>query len=119
MESIINAMRVLAELSEQAGKELDSLVDQSGYEDTMVITARMAARETFCYLGEMLGMAADRLEAKSNPEVKYGCHCELEEGMHPDGCVIDDGRPQDCFYAQTKYKRKEDCEHWQPIKIIG
>lgn len=68
MDDIIKAMRVLSELSEQAWKELDSLVDDSRYKSAMVITSRMSSRETFCYLGKMLGMAADRLERESkNP----------------------------------------------------
>lgn len=47
---------------------------------------------------------------------EYGCHCDLEPDMKPDGCVIDEGRPQDCVYAR-RIERKEQCEYWQPIKV--
>lgn len=33
------------------------------------------------------------------PEVKYGCHCDLEDEQEPDGCVIDSNRFCDCVYA--------------------
>lgn len=46
--------------------------------------------------------------------VAYGCHCDLEPGMQPDGCVIDDGTPSMCIYA-GRIKRKEQCEYWRPI----
>ena len=52
--------------------------------------------------------------------VAYGCHCDLEPHMEPDGCVIDTGRRQDCFYARSKtnpVNKKEECEYWQPIKF--
>ena len=49
--------------------------------------------------------------------VKYGCHCDLAEGMEPDGCVIDEGRPQDCLYAQ-RLGSKDKCEYWKPIVVV-
>ena len=60
--------------------------------------------------------AADAIKqwCKHLPELKYGCHCDLEEGQSPDGCVIDEGRIRDCHYAK-KDMRKEQCEHWRPI----
>ena len=45
---------------------------------------------------------------------KWGCHCELEEGQDPDGCVLDEGRPQDCTYAR-KEMRKTECSYWRPV----
>ena len=45
---------------------------------------------------------------------KYGCYCELEPGEQPDGCVIDNGRNNDCIYANEGMK-KEDCKYWLPI----
>ena len=48
----------------------------------------------------------------------FGCHCDLEPGMSPDGCVIDEGRPQDCVYAR-RVKRKEDCSYWRPIALAA
>ncbi len=47
--------------------------------------------------------------------VKWGCHCCLEEGQEPDGCVLDEGRPQDCVYAKI-WTTKHLCQHWQPIQ---
>jgi len=48
-------------------------------------------------------------------EVKYGCHVDLDPGMEPDGCVIDEGRLQDCIYAKPEM-RKEQCKYWRVIK---
>jgi hypothetical protein len=50
----------------------------------------------------------------------WGCHCDIEsmdEGFQPDGCVIDDGRPQDCIYSHCGDKTK--CEYWRPIATKG
>lgn len=47
---------------------------------------------------------------------KYGCHCDLEEGMEPDGCVLDYGKPEDCVYARLRGS-KDKCEYWKPITI--
>jgi len=43
---------------------------------------------------------------------KYGCHCDLEEGVNPDDCVIDLGRKDDCVYARNGIK-KEECPYWK------
>lgn len=47
---------------------------------------------------------------------RYGCHCDLEPGMAPDGCVIDEGRPQDCIYAKPGMK-KEQCKYWKAMPV--
>jgi hypothetical protein len=66
-----------------------------------------------------LGMydAADAVTqlAKSLPSPKYGCHCDLEEGVEPDECVIGTGREKDCIYAKPGM-RKEQCKCWLIIK---
>jgi hypothetical protein len=51
----------------------------------------------------------------SNP---YACHIDLEEGIAPDACVLDTGRPEDCVYAR-KYgdNAREHCGEWKPIKL--
>lgn len=55
--------------------------------------------------------------AKPTPTaVKYGCHCDLEYGMEPDGCVLDYGKPEDCVYARLRGS-KDKCEYWKPIQI--
>ena len=48
------------------------------------------------------------------PELKYGCHCDLEDGQEPDGCVIDSNRFCDCVYAKPNM-RKEQCEYWKIV----
>ena len=52
--------------------------------------------------------------SKREPGKKYGCHCDLEEDMEPDGCVIDEGNPLDCVYAR-RIETKEQCEYWRVI----
>ncbi len=55
------------------------------------------------------------------PVEPYGCHCDLEPHMKPDGCVIDEGRNSDCVYAKKlvrEGKGRDDCEYWQPIRIV-
>ena len=59
--------------------------------------------------------ALSALSQEAGP-VAYGCHCDLEPHMQPDGCVIDTGRRQDCVYA-GRHESKEQCEYWQPIAI--
>lgn len=59
-----------------------------------------------------------RASMNKTPEPMWGCHCDLEIGMKPDGCVIDEGRRQDCLYAyrnNNALARREDCEYWRPI----
>jgi hypothetical protein len=51
-------------------------------------------------------------------QVKYGCHCDLQPGQTPDGCVIDDNMPGLCDHA-GKFLRKEECPEWRPIKQQG
>lgn len=64
------------------------------------------------------------LAAKEKYEPKisgYGCHCDLEPNQSPDGCVIDEGRINDCVYAKILSKEgkvRDDCEYWQPIRAV-
>ena len=46
---------------------------------------------------------------------KFGCHCDLDPGMEPDGCVIDTNEHQLCVYANKGMKR-EDCKYWLPCE---
>ena len=46
--------------------------------------------------------------------VKYGCHVDLEEGMRPDGCVLDSGDTSGCVYAY-RHRTREGCPHWHKI----
>ena len=67
-----------------------------------------------------LGMfdAADAIDQlfKTNKvkNIKYGCHCDLEPVMEPDGCVIDENEHHKCIYAKFGM-RKEQCEYWKII----
>ena len=49
---------------------------------------------------------------------QYGCHCDLEPHMTPDGCVFDEGRPQDCSMTRL-ITRKEECKYWKLIEREG
>ena len=52
--------------------------------------------------------------------VPHGCHIDLEPNMMPDGCVLDDGTPYNCIYAQSllrEGKDKTSCEYWKPIEV--
>ena len=49
-------------------------------------------------------------------DIRYGCHCDLEEGGEPDGCVITEGRIADCVYAKDGM-RPEQCKYWRPVSI--
>ena len=48
------------------------------------------------------------------PKLRYGCHCDLEPHMKPDGCLIDEGKAYGCIYAKTGM-RKEQCKYWRII----
>lgn len=47
----------------------------------------------------------ERSNKSTNQE--YGCNCDLEPGIKPDGCVLDEGRPQDCVYARILMRKNE------------
>lgn len=51
---------------------------------------------------------------KREPGKKYGCHCDLEEGMEPDGCVIDINERHNCIHA-AHIDVKEQCKYWTII----
>lgn len=50
--------------------------------------------------------------SKREPGKKYGCHCDLEEDMEPDECVIDIGERLNCVHAKD-IEAKEQCEYWR------
>jgi hypothetical protein len=56
----------------------------------------------------------------SMPNQQYGCHCDLEPGMEPDGCVLDYGNANDCVHARglvASGKGRADCHEWRPIEL--
>lgn len=60
------------------------------------------------------------LRAALAQPVPHGCHVDLDYGMKPDGCVLDDGRPESCIYAKRLLREGKDktaCEYWQPIEV--
>ena len=62
------------------------------------------------------------LRAALAAPVPHGCHVDLdlEEGMEPDGCVLDEGRPDNCIYARRLHREGKDktaCEYWKPIEV--
>ena len=64
-------------------------------------------------------VAITALRARLAKTDGYACHCDLDPGQQPDGCVFDTGRTFDCMYAEKlakESKGRNDCEYWQPIK---
>ena len=33
----------------------------------------------------------------------FGCHCDLDAGMSPDKCVMDEGKFNDCVFARKLF----------------
>ncbi len=52
--------------------------------------------------------------------VVYGCHVDLKDGDHPDGCVLDYGQAEDCTFGCTPSGRarraKWTCNFWRAVK---
>ncbi|WP_019584169.1 hypothetical protein [Thioalkalivibrio sp. ALE16] len=71
-----------------------------------------------------LGMydAADAIRSMFDentlPAAPYGCHCDLVPGEQPDGCVLDEGKPEDCVHAHPGM-RKEQCHYWRLVQEPG
>lgn len=64
--------------------------------------------------------AITALRAALAQPAPHGCHVDLEEGMEPDGCVLDEGSPHKCIYANRllrEGKSKTACEYWKPIEV--
>lgn len=51
-------------------------------------------------------------------EARYGYHVDIEPGIEPDGCVIDEGNYHNCIYAKEGM-RKEQCKYWRIVKSNG
>lgn len=68
-----------------------------------------------------LGYAWIGGEWTQNTPKEYGCHCDLEPGMKPDGCVLDYGNANDCTHAPglvAEGKGREDCHEWRPVEFV-
>lgn len=75
----------------------------------------IARRLNITYNGQLSG--AD-VHLQQNDGQVFGCYCDLEDDMEPDGCVIDDGRVSDCIFAvrlQKDGKGRNDCKEWRPV----
>lgn len=62
-------------------------------------------------------MTQQEIEASAT---KFGCHCDLEPGQEPDGCVLDNGRVRDCVLAERLIengKGRNDCAEWRRIEV--
>lgn len=85
-----------------------------------VTTRPMTTREVeFAKLVRKQAYEDGLRDAKLSPVVRYGCHCDLEPHMEPDGCVLDYGAPQDCVHAGRSGATKEGCEYWKPIMLTA
>lgn len=65
------------------------------------------------------GMPTKQLERMSS-DPSYGCHVDCFDGQYPDACVLDNGTPWDCIYAQPlldQGKSKWDCKEWRPLSF--
>lgn len=96
-----------------ASEFIDSIPQQPQRQDSVMeqlADLRVAANK----LGLHDAADAIRQAFPSVESIKYGCHCDLDDGMAPDGCVIDEGRRRDCIYAR-KIERKEQCEYWRIV----
>lgn len=50
--------------------------------------------------------------------VKYGCHCDLDEGQEPGSCVFDTGEISDCVEAEILQKQGKGrlcCKYWKAV----
>jgi hypothetical protein len=58
------------------------------------------------------------VDAVRRSKETFGCFCDLAPDEDPDGCVLDDKRPDDCVYAgilNRKGHTKWKCEYWRPL----
>lgn len=66
------------------------------------------------------GETEEALRAALAQLVPHGCHVDLAHGRKPDGCVLDDGRPENCIYAKRLLREGKDktaCCYWKPIEV--
>lgn len=81
------------------------------------IQGHASTREAMRWLvRQLMPMQALAQVQGDSSSVTYGCHCDLEPGMKPDGCVLDYGNPNDCVHARG-ISNREECNEWRPIHI--
>lgn len=57
----------------------------------------------------------------ANQAKAFGCHCDLEPWMKPDGCVLDESRAEDCTSARPLLaagKDKWHCNDWRVVTLV-
>jgi len=67
---------------------------------------------------EALDVVFTSVPPSARDGLHYGCHCDLEPGANPDGCVFDNGDIYDCVNARRladEGKGKQDCAEWKPV----
>lgn len=99
-------------------KKLRELADR--FFRPLVCTADGRHTDWRCDIISLRGFAIALAAAPTPPAepVQYGCHCDLEPDMKPDGCVLDYGRPEDCVNASALVKAgkgREACHEWKPV----
>lgn len=50
----------------------------------------------------------------------YGCHIDLADDETPDGCVLDEGRMEDCLHGTLgsgrERKSRWTCPYWKVVR---
>lgn len=79
---------------------------------------RIADPRNTHFAGDAQVVAREVLAQIKHP-VAYGCHIDLGPNEQPDGCVLDGGNRNDCFYAMRfGDKAREKCGEWKPIMFV-
>jgi hypothetical protein len=140
-EALASAQRYIKDMEDSLQQIADAIgfkMDGGKCADDLIAAVRHATkpqaepaeddvRELRKWLNEEPNRPIDRaalarvLAAQPQAEpVAYGCYCDLGPGEAPDGCVIDEGRPQDCVKSHRGgIKRKEDCPEWRPVVLAA
>lgn len=64
-------------------------------------------------LPEVVRTAFDKLGG----DLKFGCHCDLDDETEPDECVIGTASADDCINARGKTS-KFQCSEWKPVVFM-
>ena len=94
------------------------MTNETRYWNALRTIASMPLPEQDNLISANMRQVADEALAGQAPTVRYGCHCDLEPGANPDGCVLDYGRPQDCIHAPALVsagKGREACREWRAV----
>lgn len=69
---------------------------------------------------EILALIAEVEQARiAKQEPQYGCHIDLPSPEW-DACVLDDGNPADCVYAERYGEEgRKKCGEWKPVVFVA